>query len=265
MCGRFVSASPPEEIAEYFGAVAVGDPLESRYNVAPTLDVYVVYEQPGAEPSAARRLDQFYWGLVPGFAKDMKIGARMINARSETAATNNSFRGSLARRRCIVPADGFYEWQKFEGSKAKQPFYIHRADGHQLAMAGLWAEWRGVVAGEAVAVRSTTILCVLIAEDPDRDDLRWKPAGDVACRTDGDLAGGRSEHEADGVGTEGDRHQRVLLVGDATDLHPHDAQPTCGEFPLRGASTATRGTRRSATAAAGSPEVTRCSPTRTAS
>lgn len=158
MCGRFVSASPPEEIAEYFGAVAVADPLEPRYNVAPTLDVYVVYEQPGSEPAAARQLDQFYWGLVPGFAKDMKIGARMINARSETAATNNSFRGSLARRRCIVPADGFYEWQKFEGSKAKQPFYIHRGDGQQLAMAGLWAEWRGIVAGEQVTVRSTTIL-----------------------------------------------------------------------------------------------------------
>lgn len=153
MCGRFVSASPPEEIAAYFGAVALGDPLEPNFNVAPTVDVYVVYED-GTE----RRVDPFHWGLIPGWAKDTKIGSRLINARSETAATNNSFKRSLERRRCIVPADGFYEWKKVEGQKTKQPYFIHRTDEHPLAMAGLWAEWRGTVAGERVTVRSTTIL-----------------------------------------------------------------------------------------------------------
>lgn len=153
MCGRFVSASPPEEIAEYFGAVPVGDPLEPHFNVAPTMDVYVVVQDAGE-----RRVDEFYWGLVPGWAKDMKIAARLINARSETAATNNSFKSSMAKRRCIVPADGFYEWKAVEGQKKKQPYFIHRTDDEQLAFAGLWAEWRGQVAGEQVVVRSTTIL-----------------------------------------------------------------------------------------------------------
>ena len=153
MCGRFVSASPPEEIAEYFAAMMMGDPLEPNFNVAPTLDVYVVYED-GSE----RKLDQFHWGLVPGFAKDVKIGNRMINARAETLATNNSFKHSFARRRCIVPADGFYEWQAVAGQKRKQPYFIHRQDDEPLAFAGLWAEWRGQVAGEQVVVRSTTII-----------------------------------------------------------------------------------------------------------
>ena len=153
MCGRFVSASPPEEIAAYFAADAVGERLEPNYNVAPTLDVYVVYED-GRE----RRVDPFHWGLVPGFAKDLTIGNRMINARSETAATNGAFKHSLARRRCIVPADGFYEWRKVPGERTKQPYFVHRRDDEPLAFAGLWAEWRGNVAGEQVVVRSTTIL-----------------------------------------------------------------------------------------------------------
>lgn len=172
MCGRFVSASPPEEIAEYFGAVldaaVVDEPLGARFNVAPTLDVYVVYEDGGGGTSGTRRVDEFLWGLVPPFAKDTKIGVRMINARAETVATNNSFRNSLARRRCIVPADGFYEWQAVPGQRTKQPYYIRRRDGLQLAFAGLWAEWRGFVEGlpgdaatdapTPVVVRSTTII-----------------------------------------------------------------------------------------------------------
>ena len=158
MCGRFVSASPPEEIAEYFAAMMMGDPLEPNFNVAPTLDVYVVYEDGSARSAGQRKLDQFHWGLVPGFAKDVKIGNRMINARAETLATNNSFKHSFARRRCIVPADGFYEWQSVAGQKRKQPYLVHRRDDEPLAFAGLWAEWRGQVAGEQVVVRSTTII-----------------------------------------------------------------------------------------------------------
>lgn len=153
MCGRFVSASPPEEIAEYFGATDVGDFPEPNFNVAPTSDVLVVYSD-----GSARRLDSFHWGLVPSWAKDVGVGNRMINARAETLAEKGAFRRSFERRRCIVPADGFYEWKAVAGSRRKQPYYVHRVDDEPLAFAGLWAEWRGAVAGEPVTVRSTTII-----------------------------------------------------------------------------------------------------------
>ena len=95
-------------------------------------------------------MDPFHWGLVPSWAKDLSIGNRMINARAETVADKTSFKRSFAKRRCIVPADGFYEWKRrARAQKAKQPFYIHRADGEPLAFAGLWAEWRGEVGGGA--------------------------------------------------------------------------------------------------------------------
>jgi len=155
MCGRFVSASPPEEIAAYFGAAVTAE-TEARpnYNVAPTTDVFVVYNDGGV-----RRLDPFRWGLVPSWAKDVKIGSRMINARSETVAEKPAFRSSFAKHRCIVPVDGFYEWKVVPGSKAKQPYFIHRPDGEPYAFAGLWSEWRGVDAhDQPIRLRSTTIL-----------------------------------------------------------------------------------------------------------
>ena len=177
MCGRFVSASPPEEIAKYFAADVFADPVETNadgkvdakadgtgeakahvgpgtnFNVAPTSDVYVVYTDGGL-----RRLDEFRWGLVPSWAKGLAIGNKMINARSETVAEKSAFKRSFERRRCIVPADGFYEWKSIPGQKTKQPYFISRPDGEPYAFGGLWAEWRGEVAGEAVTVRSTTIL-----------------------------------------------------------------------------------------------------------
>lgn len=155
MCGRFVAASPPEEIARYFGAdlaPAAAD-VGPNYNVAPTSDVVVVYHD-----GTTRLLDAFHWGLVPGWAKDLSIGNRMINARAETVATKGAFKRSLVHRRCVVPVDGFYEWAKVPGRKVKQPYFIHRADGGPLAFAGLWAEWRGELGGEAVVVRSTSII-----------------------------------------------------------------------------------------------------------
>lgn len=139
MCGRFVSASPPDEIARYFDVDETVLPqLEANYNVAPTNDVYAV-----AIDGGIKRVEAFHWGLVPSWAKDPKIGSRMINARSEGIATKNSFRAAFKRRRCIIPADGFYEWQKLGESKRKQPHYIHRPDGEPLAFAGLWEVWRG--------------------------------------------------------------------------------------------------------------------------
>ena len=138
MCGRFVSASPPDEIARYFDAEAPEALLEPSYNVAPTNDVYAVLDDGGV-----RRLDAFHWGLVPIWAKDPRQGSKMINARAETLAAKNAYKPAFKRRRCIIPADGFYEWKKIPGQKTKQPHFIHRPDGEPLAFAGLWEVWRG--------------------------------------------------------------------------------------------------------------------------
>jgi putative SOS response-associated peptidase YedK len=137
MCGRFVSASPPDEVARYFDAAPADAALEASYNVAPTNDVYVVLETGGV-----RTLDTMRWGLVPFWADDPKIGNRLINARSETLATKNAFRHAFKKKRCIIPADGFYEWKAVPGQKKKQPYYIHRPDGEPYAFAGLWETWR---------------------------------------------------------------------------------------------------------------------------
>ena len=152
MCGRFVSTSAPDEIARYFGATEVDEALEGpNYNVAPTQDVYAVLEKGGV-----RRVESLHWGLIPFWAKEAKIGNRMINARAETVATNGAFKHAFSKRRCIIPVDGFYEWTKREGPAArggapgagaqrqakKQPWFIHRPDDEPLAFAGLWEVWR---------------------------------------------------------------------------------------------------------------------------
>jgi putative SOS response-associated peptidase YedK len=138
MCGRFVSASSPDEIARYFDAEAPEALLEPSYNVAPTNDVYAVLNDGGV-----RRLDAFHWGLVPIWAKDPRQGSKMINARAETLAAKNAYKPAFKRRRCIIPADGFYEWKKIPGQKTKEPHFIHRPEGEPLAFAGLWEVWRG--------------------------------------------------------------------------------------------------------------------------
>jgi putative SOS response-associated peptidase YedK len=151
MCGRFVSASPPDELAQYFDAVLSESLLEPSYNVAPTNDVYAVLDDGGV-----RRVDAFHWGLVPVWAKDPKVGSRMINARAETLASKGAFKPAYRRRRCLIPADGFYEWKRL-GGKRKQPYYIHRTDGEPLAFAGLWEVWRGPDK-QGDALRSCTIV-----------------------------------------------------------------------------------------------------------
>lgn len=154
MCGRFVSASPPREIARYFDVEEVTEQvLEPNFNVAPTTDVFVVFEDVGV-----RRLDAFHWGLVPRWAKDPSIGNKLINARADGLATKNAFTWAYRKRRCIVPADGFYEWKKVPGQKTKQPHYIHRSDGEPLAFAGLWEEWRGPDRASPDPMRSVTIV-----------------------------------------------------------------------------------------------------------
>lgn len=137
MCGRFVAASPPDEIARYFGAEPPESILEPSYNVAPTNDVYAVLED-----GTVRRVEPLHWGLVPRWAKDPSVGNRMINARAETLAEKNAFKHAFRKRRCIIPADGFYEWRREPGRKAKQPYFIRRSDGEPMALAGLWEVWR---------------------------------------------------------------------------------------------------------------------------
>jgi putative SOS response-associated peptidase YedK len=162
MCGRYTLASPTERLAEEFGLDGTSVELAPNYNVAPTQGVAAVLEEGGQ-----RRLEVLRWGLIPPWADDPGIGSRMINARSETAPGKPSFRRAFRERRCLIPADGFYEWQRTNG--AKQPYYIHMEDGRPFAFAGLWESWSKGGEGE---VRTCTILTTganaLVGEVHDR-------------------------------------------------------------------------------------------------
>lgn len=153
MCGRFVSMSDSDGIVRFFTVDdRQADDIPPSWNVAPTSAVYAIVDHNGR-----RVLVAFRWGLIPSWAKDRSVGARMINARSETAAEKPAFRTALARRRCLIPADGFYEWT-IAPDGSKQPHLIHHAGGTQLALAGLWETWRDPADEQAPPVRSCTIL-----------------------------------------------------------------------------------------------------------
>ena len=134
MCGRFFLASSPDSIADVFGASAPD--YEPRWNVAPTEEILCMRVMTGN-----RSMDKLRWGLIPQWVKDTRSGSRMINARSETAASKPSFRSAMKRRRCLIPADGFYEWKKEGGTK--RAFCIAHRDRLPLAMAGIWEVWTG--------------------------------------------------------------------------------------------------------------------------
>ena len=156
MCGRFAQLADPESLAEQFGVVVPPALAQTefmpRYNVAPTQAVTAVRLNPHTQQ---RELAFFQWGLIPSWSKDPKIGARMINARGETVAEKPSFRSAFKRRRCLIPADGFYEWQKIDGGK--QPMYIHAQDQRPLALAGLWENWHSPDGGE---IETCTIITI---------------------------------------------------------------------------------------------------------
>ncbi|HUB96399.1 MAG TPA: SOS response-associated peptidase [Stellaceae bacterium] len=152
MCGRFLNRIPASETARLFRTTNPLPNYEPLYNIAPTNDVPVVRFRADA---GTRSLDLLRWGLVPFWAKDMKIGASLINAAAETVAQKPAFREAFASRRCIVPADGFYEWQKL-GPKEKQPFAIVMKDRSLFGFAGLWERWRDKASG--AVVRSFTII-----------------------------------------------------------------------------------------------------------
>ena len=147
MCGRYTLTVPVEILAEEFGVTGPLPEVPPSYNIAPTQEVAAVLADDGE-----RRLEMLRWGLIPSWADDPGIGSRMINARSETVPEKPSFRRAFKERRCLIPADGFYEW-KTTGN-GKQPYYIRMEGGRPFAFAGLWESWRG----SREEIRSCTIL-----------------------------------------------------------------------------------------------------------
>lgn len=211
MCGRYASSRKPEDLIEEFEIVEsrISAPLAPDYNVAPTDEVYAVVQRPARTASgetgpATRQLRVFRWGLVPSWAKDPGIGSRMINARMETVATKPAYRKAFAARRCLVPADGYFEWYATEqltssGKPVKQPWFIRPADGSTLAMAGLYEIWAdpAVAEDDPARFRWTTTVITTEAEDAlghlhDRMPLmvereRWADWLDPAPREAADL------------------------------------------------------------------------------
>ncbi len=153
MCGRFTLTVDPGQLQEAFPWVEFPVDFPARYNIAPTQPVAVVPND------GKNRLDFFNWGLIPFWAKDPKIGYRLINARAESIAEKPSFRGSFKYKRCLILADGFYEWQTQPGTKAKVPMYIHMKDRSPFAFAGLWDNWHSDDGSE---IRS----CAIITTQP---------------------------------------------------------------------------------------------------
>ena len=137
MCGRYRLSRRKQLVEEYFDCVSDEPDWAPRYNIAPTQPVPVIRQNP-KEP--IRKLSLMRWGLIPSWAKDSSIAAQMINARSETAAAKPAFRDPLASRRCLVPADGFYEWRR--SGKAKQPYCFEVNAGELFAFAGVWDRWK---------------------------------------------------------------------------------------------------------------------------
>jgi putative SOS response-associated peptidase YedK len=189
MCGRYRLSRRKQVVEEYFAASG-DEEWSPRYNIAPTQPIPVIRQHP-KEP--VRQLSIMRWGLIPSWAKDPSVGASMINARSETAATKPAFRDALKSRRCLIPADGFFEWMRT--GKAKQPYCFEVNNGELFAFAGLWDRWKDA-SGKAVetcSILTTTPNAVTAAVhdrvpvilDPDNYDL-WLDPGmrDVSAASD---------------------------------------------------------------------------------
>ncbi len=149
MCGRFTLTVDPADLQEAFPWLAIPEGARPRFNIAPTQPVAVVPN------TGENRLDFYTWGLIPSWAKDPEIGNRLINARAETLAEKPSFRTAFRRRRCLILADGFYEWRLNPDGKSKTPMYIRLASGKPFAFAGLWELWNS---SDGSQIYSTTII-----------------------------------------------------------------------------------------------------------
>ena len=155
MCGRFNSIASGKDFAEVYGAVFVGEEIRSNHNVAPTSKIYVL-----SQKESQKTVDLMTWGLVPSWSKDKTRSASMINARSETLAERPSFRNLLSKYRCVIPIQGFYEWQVLAGDAKKpnkQAHYISRSDGQVMTVAGLWTTWKD---SEGTVLETCTIITV---------------------------------------------------------------------------------------------------------
>jgi putative SOS response-associated peptidase YedK len=153
MCGRFTLIADPNDLREAFPWVNIPEGVSPRYNIAPSQPVAVIPND------GQNQLDFFIWGLIPSWAKDPAIGNKMINARAETLAEKPSFRTAFRRRRCLIPASGFFEWKQEPGSKAKTPMYIRLKSGKPFALAGLWERWDSPDG-------STVFSCTIVTTQP---------------------------------------------------------------------------------------------------
>lgn len=165
MCGRYVLATPVPVIADYFAATfepALAEHYRPSWNVPPTRQVLAVAEH----DEGTRILSTYRWGLVPAWAKGLSFGANTINARAESVATKPSFRSAFRARRCIVVADGYYEWKTTPG-EVRQPYYFTRADGQLLAFAGLWESWKGPA--DEPGVETEVLTCAIVTTEAGED------------------------------------------------------------------------------------------------
>jgi putative SOS response-associated peptidase YedK len=290
MCGRYASARKRIELLEEFSVQSdrVTEPLEPDWNVAPTKQVYAVLtRRPRPEPEAApaeaapgpaadapavvlapvRQLRTMQWGLVPSWAKDPSIGSRMINARAETISVKPAFRRAFTHRRCLLPADGYYEWQQpgagaadKPGKKAKQPYYIYRADGASLAFAGLYEFWRDPAVPDDHPGAWLTTATIITTSAP--DDLgqihdrmpmvigpdRWADWLDPANDDPGDLHSLLAPATSAGLATRAVstevnsvRHNGPQLIEPAAPADaPTAGPPTAGEPPAHSGAPAAR-------------------------
>lgn len=153
MCGRFTLTVDTGQLQEAFSWLDIQGEIKPRYNIAPSQPVAVVPND------GKNQLDFFVWGLIPSWAKDPQIGNRLINARSETLGEKPSFRAAYRRRRCLVLADGFYEWRKEPGSKSKTPMFVQMESRDPFAFAGLWENWHSSDGSEILS-------CTIITTEP---------------------------------------------------------------------------------------------------
>ena len=151
MCGRFVQYNLLQAVQQIFNIDTISFEVIPNYNVAPTQDILAVIKH-----NNENKLEKLHWGLVPFWAKDISIGSRMINARAETVAVKPSFRTAFKKRRCLIPADGFYEWKGEKGKK--QPYYVSNPSGEPFEFAGLWEIWTNKENAEESVYKSCTII-----------------------------------------------------------------------------------------------------------
>ena len=178
MCGRYALHSNPEVVALLFGLSEI-PAFTPRYNIAPSTQVLIVRRN-----DAATETSQVRWGLVPHWAKDPSVGARMNNARAETVAQKPSFREAYRKRRCLIPANGFFEWKLEHG--LKQPYYVHPSGGALFAFAGLWEQWKDLQTCAVITTEANEKMAAVHDRMPvivsPAEYSTWLDGGEVALR-----------------------------------------------------------------------------------